>query len=238
MSVIAGRTPTHHTEVTHVRELTPRMRRITLAGPSLAGLYTRPAQDVELILTESSGRRVKRRYTIRAARPDRGEIDLDVLLHGHGPGSSWGAGATAGTSATLLGPRGKLDLRPADWHLFVGDESALPAFAALSEALPSGEPALAIIEADGPDDEIPLTADVQWLHRGAGPAGTAPATAEALRRLKLPAGSGRAYLLGESRAVVALRPVVQELGVAADHVFVKGYWNVGRGSRAVPGSNP
>ena len=32
--------------------------------------HVRPAQDVELLLREPSGRRVKRRYTIRRARPD------------------------------------------------------------------------------------------------------------------------------------------------------------------------
>lgn len=238
MTAIAGRTPAHSTRVSQVVGLTPRMRRITLAGESLRGLATRPAQDVEVILNEPSGRRVKRRYTIRNARPDVGEIDLDALVHGHGPGSSWAAAATPGDEVSFLGPRGKLELRPAAWHLFIGDEAALPAFASFIEALPADERALAVVEVGGPDDELPIGTDVQWVHRGDGPAGTPDLLTAALRSVIVPAGTGRAYLLGESRAVVALRPEVNALGVPEDQVFVKGYWNLGRGVRAVPGSNP
>ena len=77
---------------------------------------------------------MKRRYTIRHARPDAGELDLDVLLHGDGPGSRWGATAADGDEIAFQGPRGKLVLTDADWHLLCGDESALPAIAAIAEA--------------------------------------------------------------------------------------------------------
>ena len=238
MTVIAGRTPTHLTGVTQVLHLTPRMRRITLRGESLIGLQTRPAQDVELILTEESGRRVKRRYTIRATRPDDGEIDIDALLHGHGPGSAWAATAQPGDEVSLLGPRGKLELRPAAWHLFVGDESALPAFASFIEALPETEIALAVVEVGDASDELEIRTEVTWVHRDGAPPGSPDLLTGALSTVERPGGTGRAYLLGESRAVVALRAVVKELGVPDDQVFVKGYWNLGRGVRAVPGSTP
>src|SRR4051794_8362052 len=107
------------------------MRRITLRSEAAVGLTVRPAQDIELLLREASGRRVKRRYTIRHARPDTGELDLDVLLHGEGPGAQWGARAEAGDVVEYQGPRGKLELRSAPAHLLLGDESALPAIAAI-----------------------------------------------------------------------------------------------------------
>jgi NADPH-dependent ferric siderophore reductase len=239
MSSPIRRTPTHQVTIRAVRELTPRMRRITLGGTTLVGLRTQPAQDVELVLTEESGRRVKRRYTIRDARPEIGEIDIDALLHGHGPGSAWASTVAAGDAAVVLGPRGKLELRPADWHLFVGDESALPAFAAIIEALPDAEAAFALIEVAGPTDEVPLQRDGQlelrWIHRGGVPAGTPGLIASTLAVVRLPPGSGRAYLLGESRAVVALRPHVNQLGIADEQIFLKGYWNLGRAGRAIPG---
>jgi NADPH-dependent ferric siderophore reductase len=235
--IITGRTPIHRTRVLRTVALTPRMRRITLTGESLVGLSTRPAQDVELILTEESGRRIKRRYTIRAARPLAGEIDVDALLHGHGPGSSWASTAARGDDVSFLGPRGKLELRPADWHLFVGDESALPAFASFIEALPVHERALAVVEVGDGTDELPIGTAVEWVHRDGAPPGLPDLLAAALERLDPPTGNGRAYLLGESRAVVALRSVVNGLGLPDDQVFVKGYWNLGRGVRAVPGSD-
>jgi NADPH-dependent ferric siderophore reductase len=46
----------------------------------------------------------------------------------------------------------------------------------------------------------------------------------------VPAGT-HAYLMGESRAMVTLRGVVEGLGVAHDAIFVKGYWNLGRPDR-------
>ena len=38
----------------------------------------------------------------------------------------------------------------------VGDESALPAIAACLEAVPAGRPVVALVEVDGPDDELTL----------------------------------------------------------------------------------
>ncbi len=225
---VIRRTPRHSATVVAARDLTPRMRRLTLHVPNLQ--RCRPAQDVELILADETGRKVKRRYTIRHFRASAGEIDVDAVLHGHGgPGSQWAATAATGDPIEFFGPRGRLELREADWHLFVGDESALPAFATLIEALPSGPAAIALIEVDGAADEIALTRagelSVRWLHRAGDPAGTPRLLAEALDALRPPPGTGRAYLLGESRAVVALR---DHLPVGREQTYLKGYWNLGR----------
>jgi NADPH-dependent ferric siderophore reductase len=207
------------------------MRRVTIACPELADVRLRPAQDVELLLREASGRRVKRRYTIRSARPQRGELDLDVLLHGDGPGSRWGESAQPGETVEFQGPRGKLELRPARCHLLVGDESALPAIAALAEALPASEAAAAYVEVRDGADELPITgAQATWVHRGDAPAGGAELLGAALRTVAPPPGA-RAYLMGESRAMIALRTLVEAAGVAHENVFVKGYWNLGRPDR-------
>jgi NADPH-dependent ferric siderophore reductase len=174
---------------------------------------------------------VKRRYTIRHARPDTGELDLDVVLHGAGPGATWAAGAGPGDEVEFQGPRGKLELRPAPWHLLCGDESALPAIAAIAEALPRDEPALAVIEVTDGADELPVVADAHYLHRAGTPPGGADLLIAAVQALDLPAGPGRGYLLGETRAMVALRAVLEGRGLPHDALFVKGYWNVGRPDR-------
>jgi NADPH-dependent ferric siderophore reductase len=216
--------------VTAAEPVTPRMRRITVQSDAAVGLTVRPAQDVELLLREPSGRRVKRRYTIRHARPDAGELDLDVLLHGDGPGAQWGAGAKPGDPLEFQGPRGKLELRHAPWHLLVGDESALPAIAAICEALPPDEQAVALIEVHGPADEVPVRADVRWIHRGEVRPGAADLLSAALDDVDIPAAT-RGYLMGESRAMVALRAVLEGRGVEHEAIFVKGYWNIGRPDR-------
>jgi NADPH-dependent ferric siderophore reductase len=206
------------------------MRRVTVRADTMCGVEARPAQDVELLLREDSGRRVKRRYTIRHARPAAGELDLDVLMHGDGPGARWGAAAQPGDVVEFQGPRGKLELRSASWHLLVGDESALPAIAGICEALAGREPAVAVIEVQDAADQLPVAADVRWVHRGSAPAGGVDLLGNALDGLKAPVGA-HAYLMGETRAMVALRSIVEARGVAHDAIFVKGYWNLGRPDR-------
>ena len=208
------------------------MRRVTVQSDAMLGVAVRPAQDVELVLRDGSGRKVKRRYTIRHARPDSGELDLDVLVHGHGPGSDWAVRAAAGDALEFQGPRGKLHLVPAAWHLLVGDESALPAIGAICAALPAGEPSFAVIEVQDAGDEQPVDATATtWVHRGADAPGGAELLTRAVDALDLPDGAGHGYLMGETRAMVALRSVLESRGIAHESIFVKGYWNIGRPDR-------
>jgi NADPH-dependent ferric siderophore reductase len=228
---LVRRSPVHRADVVATNELTPRMRRVTIRTEAMVGVQVRPAQDVELLLREPTGRRVKRRYTIRNATTDTGEFDLDVLLHGEGPGARWGETAAPGDTVEFQGPRGKLELRPAPWHLLVGDESALPAIAAICTALPPHERAVAIVEVTDATDEVPVErAEVRWLYREERAAGSPNLLADALETVAVPAGT-HAYLMGESRAMVTLRGVLEGLGVAHDAIFVKGYWNLGRPDR-------
>ncbi len=74
---------------------------------------------------------------------------------------------------------------------------------------------------------------VTWLHRGDRGAGGSDLLVAALAELS-PRPDGRAYLLGESRAMVAVRPSVEALGIPIERMYVKGYWNLGRGSRQIP----
>jgi NADPH-dependent ferric siderophore reductase len=224
------RSPVHTGEVVAVHDLTPRMRRVTVRTAALRAAPIRPAQDLELHLLADSGRRVKRRYTVRHYRSDADEVDLDVLLHGAGPGAQWGATAAPGDEVRFQGPRGKLELRSAPAHLLVGDESAIPAIAAISEALPADEQAFAVVEVGGSDDELPLLAEVEWVHRQQAAPGGAELLAAALHPRRLPDGA-RAYLLGETRAMVALRALLEDRGLPHESIFVKGYWNLGRPDR-------
>jgi NADPH-dependent ferric siderophore reductase len=236
-SPIVRRSPAHRALVLANEQLTPRMRRVTVQCDEMIGLAVRPAQDIELLLRESTGRRVKRRYTIRHARPDDGEFDLDVLLHGSGAGSDWGAHAAVGDTVEFQGPRGKLELRSAPWHVLCGDESALPAIAAICEALPPDEHAVAVLEVKSSSDELPIPADVSWVHRGQHPPGTPELLVPAASGLDLPFAQAHGYLLGETRSMVALRALFEERGMPHDAIFLKGYWNIGRPDR-ISGQRP
>lgn len=234
---IVRRSPVHTGTVVGNEPLTPRMRRVTVRADALQGLAVRPAQDLELHLREDSGRRVKRRYTIRHARPDVGEADLDVLLHGAGAGSKWGEQAGAGDQISFQGPRGKLELRNARYHVLCGDESALPAAAAIAEALPADETFIAVIEVRDAADELPVPGDVRWVHRGDHPPGTPELLLPEAAKIDVPHAWAQYYLLGETRSMVALRAMFESRGALHDTIFVKGYWNIGRPDR-ISGTTP
>src|SRR5438046_2072360 len=78
--------------------------------------------------------------------------------------------------------------RHAGWRLFVGDESALPAFAALIESLPPEQAAIALIEVESAADEIAVgrpggELTLHWLHRNGVPPGSPLLLADALDAL-------------------------------------------------------
>jgi NADPH-dependent ferric siderophore reductase len=226
---------TYHLEVVAVSDVGPHMRRITLAGDDLAGFRPLPGQDVVVHLTDDQGNGVRRRYTIRNLDKAAAAFDLDVVVHGHGAGSSWGSGARPGDRVEVFGPRGKVLLSAAGWQLFIGDESALPALVEMIRELPATASTVALIEVQDADDEQRVEAagvvDVRWLHRGAGPPGGADRFVAELRHVVLPAADRHAYLFGESRVVRQLRDELIGRGLRADEISAKGYWNVGRASR-------
>ena len=89
---------------------------------------------------------------------ERREIAIDFVVHGeHGVAGPWAAAATPGQPAYVMGPSGAYSPDPAaDWHLFAGDEAAVPAIGAALEALPDNAVGQVFIEVAGPDDEIEL----------------------------------------------------------------------------------
>ena len=211
--------------------LSPGMQRLVLTAPELAGLEYQPGQDMMLMVAVDGDRPVRRRYTIRALDRGRRLLTIDVVRHADGPGERWVAAARPGDKIEGIGPRGKIFLNPdADWHLFIGDDSALPAYLAMAGAVPAGARALVILEVPGPDAEqdAPAGAEVAWLHRDGRPAGDPAVLVEAAGTVALPPGRGHAYLAGEATVVLRLREALAARGLAAEQISPKAYWGRGR----------
>ena len=159
-----------------------------------------------------------RAYTVRAWDAAAGELTVDVVHHGdEGLAGPWAAALRPGDRVLFIGPGGAYAPDPAaDWHLLVGDESALPAIAAALERLPVGAPAKVFVEVDGPADELPLASpgavELTWLHRGDRPVGEA--LVAAVRALEFPPGRVHAFVHGEATFVKELRRLLRvERGV-------------------------
>jgi len=238
-----------------VRRLTPRMVRVTLAGPDLAGFREAgPADHVKLFFpAERDGlpvmpkvgpaglerdpgapRPVFRDYTVREHRADAGELDIDFVVHGDGPGSTWAAGAVEGNAVGVLGPRGSVLVpKGLAWYVIGGDETALPAIARWLAQAEAGTRVFAFVEvADEAEQQpLPSAADVRltWLHRAGAPAGTTTLLHDAIAALVLPEGDGFAWVAGEAGALKPLRRHLRdERGLHRDACDVDGYWKRGQ----------
>ncbi|MFG2226654.1 siderophore-interacting protein [Streptomyces sp. NPDC048644] len=177
-----------------------------------------------------------RSYTVRSHDPARREISIDFVLHDgdSGPATRWAASAAVGDTLGRYGPdavyAGQLPLDTADWLLFAGDATALPAISSLIEALPDGARALACVEVADAAEEQPLAVDrpgvtVRWVHRQDAPGGPGEALLPAVRDADIPSGETFAWLAGEAGAVRTLRRhLVGERGIAKSRIHFTGYW--------------
>ncbi|WP_431973938.1 siderophore-interacting protein [Micromonospora haikouensis] len=173
-----------------------------------------------------------RAYTVRSFDAAAGELTIDVVHHGdQGVAGPWAARLRPGDPVRFVGPGGAYAPSPdADWHLLVGDESALPAIAAALERLPAGAPARVYLEvADAAEEQpLPSKGDVEltWLHRGDRPVGEA--LVAAVRALDFPPGTVHAFVHGEATFVRELRRLLRvERGVPREWLSISGYWRRG-----------
>ncbi|MEJ8635142.1 siderophore-interacting protein [Streptomyces sp. MS2.AVA.5] len=221
---------------------------------SLSLFLPHPGQDAPVVPVEAGDysavfaawralpedvRAVMRSYTVREQRrADDGssEVDIDFAVHEDGgPACRWAEQAAPGQKVTVLGPavadNTSVRCRPpkdTDWVLIWGDETALPAAAAILEWLPAGTRAHVWLEVPHAGDRLDLAtaadAEITWLVREE----NAPRAVEAVRAAELPDGAGYAWIAGESGSVKALRRhLVGERGMDRRRVTFVGYWRRG-----------
>ncbi|WFP50549.1 siderophore-interacting protein [Methylomonas sp. EFPC3] len=173
---------------------------------------------------------IARTYSLRRADPRRRTLDIDFVIHGAGPGSRWASRAEIGHSVGLVGVGGPRLFRPeAEFHLLAGDLSALPAIAAVLEALPDSAVGAALIEIADVADQLSLQhppgLTPYWLHSHA-----ASGLAAAVGRTQWPAGADVfATVAGENDAVLAIRAhLLRERGLPLSAMYAVPYWRRGR----------
>jgi NADPH-dependent ferric siderophore reductase len=222
-------------EVVESDQISPSMQRIVLTAPELADFRYEPGQDVMLLVAADGARPIRRRYTIRSLDRPALALTLNIVRHTDGPGERWVSGARPGDSIEGIGPRGKITTSPAaEWHLFMGDESAMPAIIAMTESLPGDADATLVIEIPDPGDEQELLAPARtrlsWLHRLSGAAGDLALLSAEAAEIELLPGNGHAYLFGEASVVLRLREILAARGLRQDQISPKAYWGRGRGN--------
>jgi NADPH-dependent ferric siderophore reductase len=221
------------------------MRRITLTGSELEGFPpTGPASYIKLIFPEPGqteptrplpdGPRAvsMRTYTPLAVRPEALEVDVDFVLHGEGPASTWAAQAQPGQVLYLMGPGPgyPVDTQAAQ-HLLIADDSALPAVETILAMLPASAGAQVLLEVITASEQRPLHSaarlDVQWLARGTDHRLAGLPLENALRALPPISPEAHIYLACEAAAMRRLRKLlIDELGVDRGRIVGRGYWKL------------
>lgn len=197
----------------HRHQVSASLVRFTFTGPEVSRMTTfAPDQRIKLFFPEAQGsldalfdcverepenwyaayralpealRPPMRTYTIRELRAERGEVDVEFVLHGDaGPASRWAMRAQPGERLAMTAPAVEVENLGVgyEWKpprgvkriLVVADETALPAAAGILEELAAraDRPQVdALIEVPLGDDARPLaaTAGVRWLPRDATP---------------------------------------------------------------------
>lgn len=239
------RRPPRRVEVTQVKKLSPAMLRITLQGAELEGfapetpasymklIFPEPGQtEAERPLPDAPRPKSMRTYTPLAVRPDTNEVDVDFVLHGEGPASTWAGQAKVGQVLFLMGPGPgyPVDAAVAN-HLLIGDDSALPALETILAALPAGSNAELLLEVISVQEERALTSaasiKAQWLPRGTDHKLAGKPLEKALRSMPGIAADTKIYLACEAAAMRSIRKLlIDELGVDRKQIVGRGYWKL------------
>jgi len=211
-------------EVAAVEPLGPRFVAVTLRGAALADFVSLGFDDHVKIMIDGPDGQVRRDYTPRRHDRVAGLLTIEFALHGDGAASDWARGARPGDRLTVGGPRGSMVVPASlDWHLLVGDSTALPAIARRLDELPAGTRADVLVLAGANEQRTLATqadARIRWFD-------TPAAWLDALRALALPAGTGFAWGAGEAASMVQVRQALSEKGLPRQATRVSAYWKRG-----------
>ncbi|WON78536.1 siderophore-interacting protein [Serratia sp. UGAL515B_01] len=239
-------------EVANLYDITPHLRRITFRAPDL---HYYPAETAaahikiflpregqtqpDLPTLSENGpiwatnaiRPFIRTYSIRAIRPELGEIDIEFALHDHsGPAVEFARKAKAGDKIGISNPGGPKPMLPeAHFYCMAGDPSSLPAIAALLENLPAHHKGHAFIRVDTPSDVLdlqrPIGFELDWI------IGSTEKTKELISQfcsLQRSQNGTYFWLAGEDRLVVELRRYLRrELHCDRNQLYAVPYWREG-----------
>lgn len=240
-------------QVTRVEALNPHLIRVTFTGDALEDFvsasfddhikvfFPQPGESMPAIpqagpdgpvFDPSKPRPIARDFTPRRFDAATRELDIEFALHEAGPATEWAMQAAPGQYLGIGGPRGSFVIPTQfDWHLMVGDETALPAIARRLEELPEGTRVATLIEVADPSARIDFhtRADLyaQWRYRSESehPGG---ALLLALRETYLPDGEGYVWAAGEATLMRAVRKLLcEERGIDKKRIRASAYWKRG-----------
>ncbi len=239
-----------YAEVDHVEKLSPDVLRVVLTGGTLDQFEGATATDAyinarflpaespvtvpfgpeDLVGIPDEYRPRPRRFTIREWRPESQALSIDFVAHGDsGYAGSWAQRAKPGDRLQFDGPGGSYAPSPnVDWHLFVGDESAVGAIGASLQRIGPGGRGLVFVVVDGPGYEIELPqaddVEIRWLYRKQA-ADSEQWVADSVAAAAFPDGTFDIFVHGEAAEVRAVRRhLAIDRGIDLNGASISPYW--------------
>jgi NADPH-dependent ferric siderophore reductase len=232
--------------VSKSQRITPNMQRITLQGEDLAdfktddeGSYVKLVFPVEAALPgDEDAKVIMRTYTIRKFNPYDLTLDIDFVLHGEsgknsGPASTWTAHTKPGDTMPMFGPgKVKAATLEADWFLFAGDMTALPAISCQLEQLPADAKGYAVIEINSEQDQQSLNKpdgiDILWVINPQ-PDTANTVLSDAVNTLPWLSDTPSIWAACEFSNMRLLRTYFKkEKQVSRDNLYISSYWKIGQ----------
>jgi NADPH-dependent ferric siderophore reductase len=240
-----------------VQDITPHLRRVSLKhellkeiGPLAPGTHFKifiPSADSgqaplpELLngrpfWPDEKTKPYIRTYTIRSINQVKGILDVEFVLHGDtGPASAWAERAAIGNYVGIGIKKSGKTRDQADWYLFAGDETAIPAITAMLESLPATTTGLALLEVGSDADTFQIktdsTIEIRWLIRNGKPAEQSDLILHAVKKTELPDAQFKSrfvWIAGEENMVRAMRKYASEqLGLDRQELRATVYWKAG-----------
>ncbi|CAE6901817.1 NADPH-dependent ferric siderophore reductase [Pseudomonas marincola] len=214
-------------QVTRINPIGSGFVSLTFAGEALQDFTSLGFDDhIKFMFADADGETVRRDYTPRHFDPVSNELTVEFALHGDGQVSEWARNAKVGDNAIIGGPRGSM-IVPMDyaWHLFISDETGLPAVSRRLEELPANSHAIVIAQVADAADQRKFAAQanvqVQWVQN-------ADELIDAVVALQLPEGDGFAWGAGEASSMAKVRKILaDDKGHSKQAMRVAAYWRHG-----------
>lgn len=224
--------------------LTPNMQRVRLGSDALNDFPDNSEGDyIKLLFHPSTGealnhakfeslegRPTLRTYTVKYFDTVNLHLDVDFVIHGDelhaGPASSWAQHCQKGDQILLGGPgAGTFINDNADYLIFAGDMTALPAISANLSKLSASAKGIAVIEiasdADKQDLSHPLGIEILWVIKPHN-------LFDAITHMPWPKGTVSAWVATEFSVMKALRMYLKkERGLERENLYISSYWKEG-----------
>ncbi|MDK8613954.1 siderophore-interacting protein [Corynebacterium pseudodiphtheriticum] len=182
-------------------------------------------RDRKLDWPAKSSSSPRRTYTVRRFDSQHGELDVDFVLHGSGPATSWASQAQPGDILQIAGPKSTSSQpQGADWILAAGDATALPALSRWLEEWPAGQRGkfFILVNEHSHRQQLPCPdgVEITWLFRSDG-----HTLYDAISTTDWWDGEIFAWVAGESASLKPIRRWLQEAkGLRKHQIHFSGYW--------------